>query len=344
MLCCLLMVIAVGCDGREAGTEIILTTDFVDGEVFRIEKSSCMLPEILVYLLTAKDQYENVFGAEIWQKDLEGLTLEEQVKDTTLSRIAQIKAMNLLAEKYNVKLDGEEQRNVEKAAETFYDSLSEKEITAIGADVPLIRQLYTEFAVANKLYNFITGDINPEISDDEARTITVKHILIKTYSLNEDGSKLEYSEEKKEDALRRAETVLRELEAGADFDEMAELYNEDTDVEYSFGQGTMPVAFEEAAFNLDTEQISEVVETEYGYHIIKCTSTFNREETDANKIKIVEKRKSEAFDQVYSQFLDTLTSKLNEGLWESVSLSEFDGMDTTNFFDVYNEYFAVAEE
>ena len=36
----------------------------------------------------------------------------------------------------------------------------------------------------------LIADINPEISDDEARTITVQHILIKTYSLNEDGEKV----------------------------------------------------------------------------------------------------------------------------------------------------------
>ena len=60
---------------------------------------------------------------------------------------------------------------------------------------------------------------------------------------------------------------------GDDFDSLIEEYNEDMSSTYTFGKGTMPEAFEKAAFNLDTDEISGLVETEYGYHIIKCVST-----------------------------------------------------------------------
>ena len=49
----------------------------------------------------------------------------------------------------------------------------------LQADEEIIENLYAEFALANKVYEYIIKDINPEISDDEARTITVQYIQLK---------------------------------------------------------------------------------------------------------------------------------------------------------------------
>ncbi|MDD3414449.1 MAG: peptidylprolyl isomerase [Lachnospiraceae bacterium] len=328
-----------GCQKAEKKTEIVLTTEFAEDEVFRIDEESCTLPEINVYMRTSKDQYESVFGSEIWTKDLNGTTLEQQLKDTILARIAQIKVMNLLADEKKVTLSEKESSLVDQAAVKYMASLSEQEISALSVNEDIIKKLYGEYALANKVYNEITKDINPEISDDEARTISVKHILIMTYSLDENGEKVEYTENKKKVAFTKINEILKRAKAGEDFDALEEEYNEDTENIYSFGKGTMPSSFEEAAFNLDTDQISDVVETEYGYHIIKCISSFDRNETDANKVKIVEQRKNEAFNQVYSEFIKGLYSNLNSKLWDSVKYESNTDITTTNFFDVYNSVF-----
>ena len=58
-----------------------------------------------------------------------------------------------------------------------------------------------------------------------------------------------------------------------------------------------------------------------------------------NKEKIVQERKNEAFNEVYSSFVEGLYSNLNEDLWNSLDFSSNPDVTTTNFFDVYNEYF-----
>lgn len=324
---------------EEEKTEIVLTTDFKENEVFRINTESCTTPEMMVYMSTLQAQYESVFGREIWEKDLGGFTLEQQLKDTILARLAQIKVMNLLAKNYGVTLSEEENALIEKAAAEYLSKLKPGEISAMGVTGEMIKMLYREYAMANKVYSEITKDINPEISDDEARNISVKHILIKTYSLDEKGEKVEYTERQKEDAHKRIREIQKKIRNGEDFDSLVEEYNEDDKSVHIFGKGTMPKEFEEASFNLDTDQISGIVETEYGYHIIKCISTFDRDETDQNKVKIVEERKNEAFNQVYVEFVKGLYSNLNRKLWDSLTFEDNPDCTSTNFFDVYNTYF-----
>lgn len=339
---CLVMSL-VGCQKAKKDTEIILTTDFEDNEIFRIDKASCTVPEVAVYMMTARDQYEGVFGKEIWTKDLGGQTMEGQLKETILARCAQIKVINLLAESRQITLSEQEIELAKKASQEYFSSLSQEEISTMGVNAELIEKMYGEYALANKMYQEITKDVNPEISDDEARNISVKAILIKTYSLGVSGNKIEFTDRQKEDAKRRIQTVLKKARDGEDFDTLLEEYNEDDKGVYTFGKGTMPKAFEEAAFNLDTDQISDVVETEYGYHIIKCISTFDREETDVNKIEIVEQRKNEAFNKVYDEFVKGLYSNLNRKLWDSITFESGNAMNTVDFFDIYNKYFEAVQ-
>ena len=338
---CMLAPVLGGCGGKETDTKVILYTGFKKDEVFRIETMSCMLPEVMVYLTNTQDQYENAFGSQIWQTNLGDVSLEDNIKETVLAQLAQIKTMNLLAQRHGVQLDEEELALTEEAADTYYSSLNQTEREVMQVDREVIAQLYAEFALANKVYEYIIKDINPEISDDEARTITVQHILIRTYVQDGTGKKIEFSDKDKKEAYERAKEILAlAMEEGADFEELVLNYSEGDKGNYSFGKGETDPAFEEAAFNLEKGEISDIIETRYGYHIIKCINTFNREETDANKIKIVEKRKEEVFGQEYDAFVSTLTRTINQSLWDSISFSVHEEVTTCDFFDIYNQYFS----
>lgn len=342
ILFCLFFLLSMGgCQKSDTDTKLVLYTGFKKDEVFRIETMSCMLPEIMVYLTNTQDQYESVFGKEIWKTDLDGVTLEENIKETVLAQLAQIKTMNLLAEKHGVILDENEIKKVQDAAKEYFLSLNETEREVLQVDEEMINKLYAEFALANKVYEYIIKDINPEISDDEARNITVQYVLIKTYIRDGTGKKIEYSENAKQDVLRQIEDILEQArQEDSDFEELVLQYSEGEKGSISFGKGEMDPAFEVAAFNLETGEISEIVETQQGYNIIKCINTFNREETDANKVKIVEKRREEVFGQEYDAFITSLTRTLNEPLWEEVTFVQNEEVKTSNFFDIFNQYFS----
>lgn len=95
--------------------------------------------------------------------------------------------------------------------------------------------------------------------------IQASHILFKT------------SPDEDEEAVReRAEAVLAEVRAGADFAELAREHSEDTSAEGGgdlglFGRGAMVPEFEQAAFALPVGGTSDLVRSTYGFHIIKLT-------------------------------------------------------------------------
>lgn len=325
-------------------TRVVLTLGDDATEVFRIEDMICRVPEVMVYMVNTENRYSELFSKEIWDVPYEGGTVESQYKETVLARLAQIKAMNLFAAKLDVTLSDEEKRLCKKAANEYYNSLSSKEIEYLDVTEELIADMYSEFALANKVYQDVVSKVNPEISDDEARSVTVKSLLIKTYTTDEYGDKNSFDFDRKQDALKRAYALLVKIRNGEDFDVVAADYNEDDKSLYSFGRGVMPEEIEEAAYNLSEGQVSDVIETEYGYHILKCVSNFDKESTDANKLTIVEMRKKEAFREEYDTFISELTSNLNEDVWNNIRYIKSDEITTTDFFEIYNRVFDMDLE
>ena len=293
----------------------------------------------MIYLVNTENIYDEVFGEKIWKVPYDGKDVESRYKETILARISQIKAMNLYAKEIGVNLNDEEKKNISMAANEYFSSLSNEEKQLFNVSEDLLYNMYAEFAVANKVYEEVTKGVNPEISDDEARTVTIRSILIKTYNIDENGNKIQYSQQMKADAMKRAYEILGKIKAGEEFEILEADYNEDEKSSYSFARGVMPKVIEDAAFNLDEGEVSDVIESEYGYHIIKVISNFDEEQTDINKQLIVSKRKEEAFVETYDNYIKTLTSSINMDLWNSISYERSEGVSTTTFFDVYDKYF-----
>lgn len=332
-LFCLLFLLGAltACGGEESGTKVVFTTGMGKDEVFRIGASVCTVPEMMVYLASTRNQYEGIYGPEVWGISRDGITLEENVKETVLAKLAQIKAMYLLAQERGIGLEDAEEKRVGQAAEAYLDALTETEKEAMGIHSGILEQLYREYALADKVYQSIIQDVNPEISDDEARTITIQHILFKT-----DGA----DSAKKQEIYAKALEVWRlAAEGGSDFLDLASRYSEDSLITYSFGKGEMEAAFEEAAFSLGTGEVSQILETGLGYHIIKCVSTFDRKQTDLNKLAIVEERRREVFGQEYDAFVKELPRQLNGTLWEEMTLRQDGGAAAADFFGIYEKYF-----
>jgi parvulin-like peptidyl-prolyl isomerase len=121
--------------------------------------------------------------------------------------------------------------------------------------------------------------------------VRASHILLSTKDLD---TKVELSDEKKAAKKRLAEDLVKRARAGEDFAKLAKEYSEDPGSkdkggEYKFPRGQMVKEFEDAAFSLQTNQVSDVVTTQFGYHVIKLSEKYLAKKHDlaesAPKIK-----------------------------------------------------------
>jgi peptidyl-prolyl cis-trans isomerase D len=135
------------------------------------------------------------------------------------------------------------------------------------------------------------GDVQRFYNDNLSQYQTPEQIRASHILLNTAG--------KDEAAVRKqAEDLLRQIKAGADFAALATKFSEDEgtkvnggDLDY-FSRGRMVPEFETAAFGLEPGQVSDIVRTQYGFHIIK----------------LVDKKPAvtRAFDEVRPQIEDQL--------------------------------------
>jgi peptidyl-prolyl cis-trans isomerase D len=102
--------------------------------------------------------------------------------------------------------------------------------------------------------------------------VKVSHILIKTPTPGTDGK---VDEKGVAEAKNRAEDLLKQIKAGAKLEDLAKKYSEDPGSGKQggslgwIGKGQTVPEFEKAAFSLPKGQISDLVKSSYGFHIIR---------------------------------------------------------------------------
>ena len=125
-------------------------------------------------------------------------------------------------------------------------------------------------------------------------------------------------------AKARIDTVMQKLKAGADFAELAKEYSDDSgsaknggDLGF-FGRRMMVKEFDEAVFNLKPGEISDVVRTNFGYHIIKLTDQKPYPSFDEDKEELEKIFKQTRYQAEYDSLIDKLKVKYGFHLNEQV--------------------------
>lgn len=312
-------------DGCKVGdTEVRITSARLRNHrtIFRINDYKCDIRMAKLYLCNYRNLYGRTYGIDLW--DNYDPDLEQYVKDVTVQELTHIACMDMLAQKQSMKLTAEEKKQTQEAATTYYQSLTEAEKEFLNMHESDIREAYEDYALAEKLYREMTHGTNEEVSDDEARVIRVQQIFVS-------------------DAQKLA-SVRKALNGGEDFLAVANAYNEAKETECTVARGDYPEKVEQVAFDLANDECSAPIQTDKGYYIIKCLNKYEKELTEANKETIRISRKKERFESDYRTFVSESTFRLNEELWNSVTLKDVKGIQTDSFFALYDQYFQNEEE
>lgn len=221
----------------------------------------------------------------------DGTNITDYIKSNVYSSVKQHLVLENLANKYGVTLTEGQESAMADSDQTYIDQYGseeafEEEIAKLG----MRRETYDRVARSNYLYQNLYQLYNTEgsalyASDEDLAVyaadqnyITADHILLSTKDLTT-GEAL--TDEQKAEKKALAEEIKQKLDAcegdidelTALFHELADQYSEDPGREtyptgYTFTTGSMVQEFEDAAYALSEGEVSEVVESSFGYHIL----------------------------------------------------------------------------
>lgn len=298
---------------------VVVTTSLRKNELFKIKDQVMTVEEARIFLAAQKGGMNTVYGSEIWQSRAGDKTIGDYMKEDLEANLAKMLCLNQMAQDRGLTLNKTEEEKISQAAETYYYALSESDKQYMQVSLDQVKTAYRHYYMMKKLTDDVTKDVDLEVSDDEGRIITIQQIFV-----SQEGT---------------AREVQEKAQNGSDFSVLASRYNESSEFEMKIGREDVSGPFADAAFALSSGEISGVVQTDSGYHIIKCLNHFEVEDTLAHKAEIADLRRQEAFQEAFDEYVKDLKSFYNETAWESLSFSDEFTPSSRSFFDVYQDYF-----
>lgn len=327
------MMVFTGCSGGNT----VLT---IDGDEIPMGEAVFILREM-------ETMYENQYGPTIWTTGFEGQTFNDIAKAGAIDSLTRLYITKLYADEKGISLTDEELAEIDVQIEEYSAVFSEEALKEDNISMDDVKNIFIYNALGQKLMDVELADfvVDQEVLDaalaadgnyQQIQTygyegvleeVTAQHILIST--VNEDQS--EKTDEEKAQALETAEMVLELVKAGdMTFEELVTEYSEDPGSvnnggTYTFYKGMMAKEFEDAAFNMEIDEVSELVQTQFGYHIIKKLDHIKASEEDIQNVMefegmLVEQyemvQKQEAYNALYEEWQKDYEVVLNEKVWE----------------------------
>jgi parvulin-like peptidyl-prolyl isomerase len=254
-----------------------------DTLMFTVDGSEVYWPELL-YWICSHVNYMTYGYLIDWHAVYDGTnTVQDFILDVSIDAIALYRTVNKKAAEMGVTLSDEEKAEVESEFEAAKEQAGGEEafneaLASSQLNQDIYRNLLSTSALYYKLFTEMYGEKAEKFSDADTLSyakdngyMLAKHILLLS---KED-------EAENENVKADIETIFNELKAAgsgealyAKFDEIMNSRSEDTGglMEYPggylFKQGDMVSEFYEAALALNEGELSDIVETDYGYHIL----------------------------------------------------------------------------
>ncbi len=254
-----------------------------------------------------KAQYEKQFGAEVWDKEMDGRKFGDVAKEKILEMLIDTRIQLKKADEMGIKVTDEEINteieNAKKYFETeekFNEFLKEQSM-----DLNYFKDSVRKDMIISKVREKLT--VNVTVTDEEVKSYYDAH-LNEFMQVKASHILLETKEE--------AQKLLDRVKAGENFNDLAKEFSKDPSAKDNggdlgfFGHGDMVEPFEQAAFALKPGQISEIVETQYGFHIIKVEDS-KIDKFEDIKEQLKNTQLNDKMNSEYEKMLEDMRSKAN---------------------------------
>ncbi|MBQ3573391.1 MAG: peptidylprolyl isomerase [Clostridia bacterium] len=253
------------------GSTVVATVG--DREITMDEYRYFVFQAATLEMYSRNSEFTGDFSGVNWDETNEnGVSLKDVVRDRALNEALQYALLAEDGEEKGVKLETEDTASIDTMLEQFAEQNGEEELLknlkAMGVtSVDGYKKLSSLMNMYYKVEEDFGVNRDKYIEDEEklkeyadSDKVSAQHILIMNDS------------EKHDNPEAAINAILERAKAGEDFEALMAENGEDPGqaaAGYSFGRGVMVPEFEAAAFALDYGEISDVVRSDYGSHIIK---------------------------------------------------------------------------
>ena len=289
------------------GAETVLT---VNGDaVAADEYSGYMLYNMQYYA----SMYAQMGLSDLWSNEDMAKSLGASMPEAAEQQAIYARVVMQKFNELGLKLSYNEQKEMASVRRNSIANTSKDAYLNQIAQFGFSDQTYQNFMYISQCYQalndyyFGENGVNTPSDEDiqkyyEDNYITAKHILITTVDPASGETKRTDEEAKKE-----AQSILDRINAGEDFDTLMNQYSEDTGLSnnpngYTFTEGQMVTEFYDGAKALAEDEVSELVKSSYGYHIIKRVK-LDDSQLDNFKSDIVSAI-SGSMDELLQQWID----------------------------------------
>jgi foldase protein PrsA len=214
-----------------------------------------------------KTQYEQQFGTEVWDQEVEGRKFDDVAREKLLDMLIDQKLQMKKAAELGISVSDDELNSEIENAKKYFDSEEKfnEFLKEQNMDLEYFKESTKRELIINKLTDKLAGNVT--VPDEEVKVYYDTH-QNEFISVKASQILLDTKEE--------AEKILQRVKAGEDFNELAKQNSKDPSAKENSGelgyfkQGDMVEPFEKAAFALKPGEISDIVQTDFGFHIIKA--------------------------------------------------------------------------
>lgn len=307
-------------EDKQKATSVYETKDMKLGtNVMAVGEEEVTLNELLFYIYQIKSAYDGSLTTDVWNfKWNEEETIESYAKEEILEEIAQIKVICQQAKKEKCELTEEESNEAKVKAKDYVKALP-SDASEYHLTDSLVEKIYLEHALAKKMYDVVAGTVDTNISDEEAKQVTIGYILVRTSGMDKNGNEVNLNEEQIKSAKKRAVTLQKQAKEQSDFVTFAQGNSDDETVEMTFSHNNGPGKFIDIAFSMEQNQVSDVIETEEGFYILCCLAPYDEAKTIEYKEKVIRERETEAFSKAYQTWKKEYKTVASSTLLDQIS-------------------------
>ncbi len=317
LLCFCTMLLFSGCSFGKGNQKTVWN----DGSMLRIGDSQVDYREGMVYLRAVQEEYEQYYGSDIWMYavDGKGNTVGELVKEQILDQIIYIKIVCEQADALGIVLTEEELYDVEEKTKDYMEKIKGSDLILYGINEDILRRIYSDNVLARKTFEYVTLNVDTDISNDIAGQHRLYSIAIRNYKIDASGLRVPYSEQETEDLRALMQRLHTQAKETTDFYQMANSITEDSSMlELVVGRGDLPEDYEEQVLALKDGELSDVIETTDYYYIFYCVKEFDETATHEKKEQIIAERQEQEFKQRYQEWKQQTKIEVNREVWDSI--------------------------